>query len=494
MTNSETDVATDEPSEEESSTLDLKVNVDSPSACQRHLTVTVAREDVNRYFDDAVGELMSEANVPGFRPGRAPRKLVESHFKNELADKIKGTLLMDSMSQVTEEMDFSPISEPNFDFDAVEIPDEGPLTFEFDIEVRPEFDMPQWKGLKLDKPTKDFGKKDIDDHLAKLLRRHAVVEPTSDPAEIEDVLVVDLEFKLDGKKIAELKDTEITIRPELSFEDGVLSGFGKLMKGSKSGDRKSGKLRISPQANNEDLRGEEVDVEIEVLDVKRLVPPKLTEEMMDRLGDFENEGDLRDDVKDELERQLSYHQNQSIRKQITSLLTESADWELPPDLLRRQAHRELQRAAMELRSSGFSDDEIRMRINMLKQNSEDATEMALKEHFILERIAEDEDLEATDADYDQEIMMMAMQSGESPRSMRAKIEKQDLMDALRNQIVERQAIGCIQAKASFNETAWKTKQASTFAVDFAIGGASDEIPDAKHGGDQRELEQPVDRT
>ena len=71
-------------------------------------------------------------------------------------DQVKGSLLMDSMTQISEEHDFSAISEPDFDFDAIEIPDEGPLTFEFDLEVRPEFDMPKWKGLKLERLTREF--------------------------------------------------------------------------------------------------------------------------------------------------------------------------------------------------------------------------------------------------------------------------------------------------------------------------------------------------
>ncbi len=99
---------------------------------------------------------MPTAAVPGFRAGRAPRKLVETRFRKDVGEQVKGTLLMDSMTQVTEDEEFSAISEPDFDFDAVEVPDEGPMTFEFDIEVRPEFDLPKWKGLKIERPVREF--------------------------------------------------------------------------------------------------------------------------------------------------------------------------------------------------------------------------------------------------------------------------------------------------------------------------------------------------
>ena len=112
------------------------------------MTVTVSREDIDRYMNDAYSELMPSANVPGFRIGRAPRKLVESKFKKQIAEQIKGSLLLDSLSQISEEQSFTAISEPDLNLDAVEVPDEGPMTFEFDIEVRPEFDMPKWKGAQ----------------------------------------------------------------------------------------------------------------------------------------------------------------------------------------------------------------------------------------------------------------------------------------------------------------------------------------------------------
>ena len=109
---------------------------------------------------------MPKAHVPGFRPGHAPRKLVENRFRKDIAEKVKGELLMDCLAQVNEEQKLSAISEPDFDFEAVELPDEGPLTFEFDVEVRPEFEMPQWSGLKIEKPVREFNAADVERHAA----------------------------------------------------------------------------------------------------------------------------------------------------------------------------------------------------------------------------------------------------------------------------------------------------------------------------------------
>src|SRR6516162_4079988 len=97
--------------QEEQPKLDLQVKIDDRSACERHITVTVSRADIDRYLDKKFSELVPEAHVPGFRPGHAPRKLVEHRFRKEVANKVKGTLLMDSLAQIHDDYDLSAISE-----------------------------------------------------------------------------------------------------------------------------------------------------------------------------------------------------------------------------------------------------------------------------------------------------------------------------------------------------------------------------------------------
>jgi len=179
---------------------------------------------------------------------------------------------------------------------------------------------------------------------------------------------------------------------------------------------------------------------------------------------------------------LEYHQQQRARQQVTALLTESASWDLPPALLRRQSRRELERAVMELRRAGFGESEIRAHENYLRQNSAVTTAKALKEHFILERIAEDENVEAETPDYDAEISLMAMQSGESPRRVRSRIEKGGLMDALRNQIIERKVIDIVLAAATFKDVPFDTESEDAEAMDKSAGGEEREveIPEAMH--------------
>jgi trigger factor len=197
------------------------------------------------------------------------------------------------------------------------------------------------------------------------------------------------------------------------------------------------------------------------------------------MGGFESEEKLREAIRANLERQLQYEQQRKARQQITAELLKKADWDLPPGLLKRQSVRELERAVMELRRSGFSEAEIRARQNELRQNSAGSTAKALKEHFILERIAEEEKIEANEGDYESEIFLMAMQSGESPRRVRAQIEKRGLMDVLQNQIVERKVLERVQAEAKFKDTPYQPSKVEAEAIAMAAGGDEAAIPEAQ---------------
>ncbi len=489
------DAPTDEAAEEKPK-LSLEVKVDEPSACERHVTVTVSRDDIDRYYQEKFDEMMPDAEVPGFRKGRAPRKLVESKFKHAVSDQVKGSLLMDSVGQASEECDFSAISEPDFDFDSIVLPDEGPMTYEFNLEVRPEFEMPQWKGMKIEKPTKKFTKRDIDQHLKNLLTKYGDLVPSDGAIEAGDYATVNITFRHDGKVVSKVEDSELRVLSKLSFQDGTIKSFEKLMVGASAGDKKEAKVKLTADAPNEELRGKSIDVEFEILDVKKLELPKIDGELLSKIGNFESEEQLRELVQQELERQLAYHQNQSVREQITGSLTESANWELPPDLLQRQSKREMDRMVMEMQRSGFSNEQIQAYSNDLKQNSQSSTETALKEHFILERIAEEEDIEDSPADYDMEIQLIAAQQGDSARRVRAQLERRGLMDTLRNQIIERKVVQLIESEADFKETKFKLPGDDTEAVDHAVGGAPDEseIPDAKAGGVAESLPAKVDRS
>lgn len=465
--------------------LNLDVKVESPQACLREIVVTIPQAEVKRYLKEAYDELVPEAQVPGFRSGRAPRQLVEKQFKERVVEQVKGSLLMDSLSQVTDSEDFSAIGEPDFDYEAISVPDDGDFKFQFQIEVRPEFKTPDWKGIKLSKPVETIGDDEISESLNRVLSRYATLEATDEPAELGDKLLVTATFSHDGKQLSEMDEERVTLEHRLSFSDATCEDFGKVMKGVTEGETRSTKAKVAEGAAEEDLRGKEIDVEFQVIEVLKHENPELTPQFLEELGDFESEAELRDFVKDSLTRQADYRTQQSVRRSVVDLLAGSAKFELPESLVKRQTQRELERRVLELRRSGFDEDNIRSFVNAARQNAQTTTEASLREHFILEQIAEEEKVDAEEADYEAEIGLIAQQSDQPPRRVRARLEKQGQMDALRNQIVERKVIEMIVDAAKVTEEPVQSEAGDgdgEFAVYHSVLASKDDeaIPEAKY--------------
>ncbi len=467
------------PETDEKQPLELKVDVKEVSACQRHVTVTIPRAEIDRYFQKQFDDLAPQAAVPGFRAGRAPRKLIENRFRPQVSDQVKGALIMDSLTQVGDQQDYSAISEPTFDFELVNIPDEGDMTYEFDIEVRPEFDIPKWKGLKLLRPEHKFTNEDVQDQIARLGLQFSDLVPVDEPVQRDDVIICDITCRHKDRVVSQLKEQSLHVRSTLSLADATIERFDELVSGATAGDLKTTSVVVSEYSDNETLKGQSVEVAISILDVKRVETLSVAE-IAAKL-EIDSEGELKDLVRESLENQLLYAQRERIRDQISASLTESASWDLPPELLRRQSRRELDRRVMEMRSSGFDEDEIIARENGLRKNIIDRTARFLKEHFILEKIAEAESVEDSTEDYDLEIARLAMQQNDSPRRVRARLERNGQMDSLRNMIIERKVIDLITEHAKFTSVPYDaSKKETTTAINFFVAGGGEAIPEAKY--------------
>src|SRR6266404_991970 len=139
----------DAPPAEEKKKLKQTVDIKDVGPCKKHIKVTVGRADIDESFQKKFKELVGESWIPGFRPGKAPKPIVQRKFKKDVHDQVKGEILLASLEQLAEEFDVAPLSAPNLNTGALAIPDKGDFVYEFEVEVRPHFDLPEYKGLKL---------------------------------------------------------------------------------------------------------------------------------------------------------------------------------------------------------------------------------------------------------------------------------------------------------------------------------------------------------
>ncbi len=240
------------------------------------------------------------------------------------------------------------------------------------------------------------------------------------------------------------------LKPVLRFQDAELEGFDQLMVGVEAGETREADLEISHEADTLEMRGETVHVKFTVKEVKRLELPVLNKDFLQKVG-VETEDELRVEVNGILERQVTYEQRQATRRQVLEKITESADWDLPEELVRNQVDNAVYRETLEMQQAGFTTQEIQARENEIRQRSISSTRRAMKEHFVLDRIAEQEQIEVTPSDIETEIQLMAMQRGESPRRLRARLTKSGVIENLEAQIRERKAVDKILENATFED-------------------------------------------
>jgi trigger factor len=212
---------------------------------------------------------------------------------------------------------------------------------------------------------------------------------------------------------------------------------------------------------------------VTIKQVQQLKLPELSPEFLQILG-CDNEEALNNLIRSALERQLEYEQRQAAREQVLQKIAAAATWDLPSDLLHRQAQRNLSRRILEMRNAGFSEDEIRARANLLRQDILDSTARGLKEHFVLQKIAEVEKIEVGDEDVNEEIESIARQADESPRKVRARLEREDMMETLMMEVLERKALDLVLASATYEDVPFVSQGPATAAVEGTASGIEPE--------------------
>ncbi|MFO0804895.1 MAG: trigger factor [Gemmataceae bacterium] len=436
--------------------LDQEVEIRDAGPCKKHIKVTVKRPQIDERFDEEFTKITQseQPTVRGFRPGKAPRKMIEKRFYDSVAEDVKTQVLMASLEQLAEEQSISPLSPPDLNPSAISIPKEGPFIYEFDIEVRPEFDLPSYKGLKLRRPVHTYTDAEKAREKKRLLEPYGQLVPKDgDPptVELDDYVSADVTIKLGDRELNKLSEVRFKVEKQLALADGVAEDFGKIMKGAKPGDERTVDITLSQELGVAALRGRKVQAHFSVKDVKTVKSPELTQELLESVFGVSTPEAFDVFIGVLLERRLEYTQRQSARTQVLEQLAANANWDLPQDMLRRQARTTLARRVMEMRNSGMTEDQIRGRQRLLEQDVVQSTAAALKEHFVLQKIAEVEKIEIEDRDIDDEIDRIADQGGESPRKVRARMEKEDLMEALATDLLERKALDLILAEAEFEE-------------------------------------------
>jgi trigger factor len=445
--------------------LELTVDIKDAGPCRKHLKVCVPRHEISRHFDKEFSELVRTATVPGFRPGKTPRRLIERRFREEVSGQVKAALILKSLEQIGEEKKIEPLSEPNLDIESIVLPEDGDFVYEFEVEVPPTFDLPEYKGLKIRRPNKTFTEIDINKCIDHYARRIGELIVKNGPVEKGDYVRADVRM-LSGKDVVqEFADLTVRVDNELVFRDGRIDEFAAALTGAAAGDSREATVQLSDAIAREDFRGKRINGVFVIKEVKQLQPATESDLLQHfGVGDL---GELKDVMLTLLRQRLQRAQDDQAKRDVTEQLLAKADWEVPRDLVRRMSEQVFRRRVLELRQAGYSDEDINARVNQLRQASVQTSVAGARLQFLLQRIAQAEQIKVEDADLDEEVRRIAQQTFESVRRVRARLDKEEAWGLLTTQILERKTIERIASYGVVEEVTYEEPALASAGVDAA---------------------------
>ncbi len=470
--------------------LEMEVAITDVGPCKKHLKITIPRQEIDRQFEESLNELRKDAVVPGFRPGKAPRQLIVKRFKKVVANQVKSALLTSSLEQIDADYDLEPITQPRLDVDAIEIPEQGPLNFEMDVEVRPQFAVPNLKGRKVKRPVMEITDKLVDEYVTHWLEsRGQIVPKLEGPAEIGDYLTADLIFHYpDGRVMNQAKEIQFRLQSELRFQNGTIAQAGSALVGVKPGDTREVKATLGSAIDDPSLRGATIAVEVRVIDLKRLRVPELDQEFLNSV-DLASVDELRDEVRTFLTHKLESEQRQAIRAQLLDAMLRETPFDLPADLVSREEKSTIETLVARLKQEGTTDREIRACAAQIRANAHESTRRALQEYLLLSRIADEESITVEEEDFALEIEAIAARTKESVRRVRARVEKEGGARSMATQILERKVIDRILEEADIEDVAVAPREeASVETIDVAA------VAPAGDTGEAAAEQSPVETT
>jgi trigger factor len=424
----------------------MDVNVEDLAACKKRLSITISREEIQAKMNERFIELEREAQVPGFRPGRAPRRLVEKRFHDAVKDETGAKLLSEAFAKAVEEKKLEVIGEPDIDPEKIKIPDDGPLTFSVDLEVRPAFDLPDYIGIPVNVEPPAVTEADEARALDRLRESHGrlLEVPPGAEAKANDIVTGDLAVQAGDQLILDRPNARVPVAP-IAVEGIPLEKFAELLTGAKVGETRSARVTIDPTAEKEDLRGKEAEVRIKVNKIERVALPD--DAQLLAMTDHADMDALKRTVRRELEGRSdqAYHERQE--RAVQDWLLEQVKFDLPEELVKRHANSLLQRTVMGLQYRGAAVDEIEKRLEEIRSASTERAARELRLLFILDAIGKKEKIEATDQELDARVRFMAAQHGRRDDRLREEMEAEGTLDNLRGQIRDDKVIRFLLAKA-----------------------------------------------
>jgi trigger factor len=421
--------------------LKLQVAVADISQCRKGLTVEVSVEEVNAAFEKTYGAYARHLKIPGFRPGRVPRELIKQRFAKEAEEEVVQSLVPEALQAAVAEHMLRVVGEPQID--ALSISQGEPLKFRATFEVMPEFELKEYKGLKLTKRVANVTDEDVEHALDHLRQSAAEFVPVEDrPSHDGDFVSVNLVGKyVEPPEEEDLKSDDVQVEVGAN---NVQPEFNENLRDVKAGDVREFRVKYPENFSAEGLAGKTLDFTATVVAVREKEAPELDDEFARDFGDYENLQQLRDRIRENLTASAESRADSGLREEVVKRILEDYDFEVPSALVEPQATDRAREFAYLLMRNGVPPQTIKEidwegRMNEFRPLAARDVRSAL----VFDKIGEAEKVEVSRWEVEAEIERMASMSGEPADQLKARLTKDDSLSSIEHRLRHQRALEAV---------------------------------------------------
>lgn len=411
----------------------MNVSITDNSETRKDVVVTLSGEEVAEEEARVLKEIKKQARVPGFRPGKAPEKLIRQRFGKDLKEQVKTGLMRKAYNGVVEHDDLNVYQ--FVDFPEIEDYTAGEeINIDATLDVTPDFEIPEYKGIETHPPATEVEDAEIDETIERIRRQRAEFVEVERPAQEGDYVKVSYIGKLDDEPIADKLAEVPRLRSwgtvtdgweeagtEEAKEYGVPELIGALA-GMSAGDRKTVEQVIPEEFEVEELRGKTVVYDLEVGEVRERKLPELDGAFLESVR-AESLEDFKAQVMDQLEEQKKREAQDARREQVMDHLAKAVDFPLPQSAVEGETQNALQRIVSQNMQQGVPQEELEKNLQNLQEAAAEMAQREVKLQILLARIAGQEGIEVENEDLSRAVYSLAMQRRQRPEDVAKELGK-----------------------------------------------------------------------
>ncbi|KGG80213.1 trigger factor [Caloranaerobacter azorensis H53214] len=388
-------------------------------------------------------------NIPGFRKGKAPRKIIEARYGEGIfyEDAIN-IVFPEAYNEAIKQHNLKPVDRPVIDIEQIE--SGKPVVFTAEVIVKPEVKLGDYKGIEVEKIEYNVTEKDVEDELKSMQERNArLVEVTDRPAKEGDILTIDYEGYVDGEKF----EGGTAYNQILEIGSGkFIPGFEEQLIGKNKDEEFEINVKFPEEYHAKDLAGKDATFKIKIHEIKEKDLPELDDEFAKDVSEFDTLDELKEDIKKRLEKQAKDREKAERENKVIEKVIEAAEVDIPEVMIDNEVDYQLRNFEFTLRYQGLDLNKYleltNTKVEDLKEKFRPEAEKTVKTELVLEAIAEKENIKETEEDLDEELKKIADGYGQDFEKFKKNIREEEL-EYIKEGIIRRKTVEFLVENAKF---------------------------------------------